>query len=864
MALGQGNLINYGNPVETVSDAMRTTSVQTALQQRTDVNKLKIEELVKSVTSIPLIRDKDKEYLYNKLNGLIQTANNSLKTSGGKGLMSNAITTEIEKYISTAVDDNILNQLANSKKIMTFEKGVADLKNKKPETYNNINYAYAKQKARYNKYISGEIDTIGSLEYNPYVDYKQTIMEKVIKLKQLKGDQTIEVPDGRGGKTVTKISGLTPQEIIEYFPSMISSQEEKQMAIDGWASLSNASPEQIKSVADDFFSTRKEVLNNKISELEAIEQTGTQYQKEEARRTKNAYLQDLESLTQKENQIDKTNPEQIGYMLNKADFLNTASNLFSGKTSVSYEKDETFFAKLKLEQDLEEKTQKEEKERQQKLRDNQIYVSPIKNQEVEPADFYKDVRQNFNTAYNTVIGTSEQAYNDLRTPDEIKTRYEATLRENNYEIRNGKIVSTIPNNKASKAAVAELAFNESGMNNLPFGYDKRISEAGTIRSFLSNALVKAENTFKEELPLKQLVKDLDPLLRTYGADVLAGTDQEDNDINRLSNKYKKYLQSIGGVQNLKEVDKGALLSIALEFNNIRKINDSSSPILESVNIADKAGEKLKTLGVDPFVKSKWTATIGGESLMNDIVKSIPAQDMQGSALFNPKEGNFTIRKLNENEIEITQAQGIKLDKDKNSIGIAPARTVVVRGSDTFNLISQNIDVENKFTLDAQNTPSGFKIKPNIKPQFYNLDSELDFIQNLEGRWLTNVGENVRQSIQSKIGGYDVVKYFSSDEGTRHFLKAYLGNSVSEQQVDSLVDRISSNFDKYNIEYINNNKSNWMVRFSTPSGLEVMGNLSDNPELDSDYTYVLKNMPQLLIMTEIANYLKKSPSKIDSL
>lgn len=863
MPLGQGTLINYGSPIETVSDARLTTSVQTALQQRTDVNKTKIDELINSVTSIPLVREKDKEYLYSKLNGLIQTTNNALKTNS-KGLMSNAVSNEINKYIGTAVDENILKQLANSKNIITFEKGVADLKAKKPDLYNDANYAYSKSKSGYDKYMAGEIDDVGSLEYNPYVDYKQTTMEKALKLKQLKGDQSIEIPDGRGGTTTTKISGLTPQEILEYFPSMITSQEDKQMAIDGWNALRGASPEQVKAQADNFFSTRRTLTESRLTEINALEESGTQSQKAEARRLKAVYNQDLESLNQKEQLVDKSNPEQVGYLLNRADFLNTASNLFSGRTSVTYGKDETFFAKLKLEQDLEEKLRKESKEGKiQDLADNQIYVSPTKNQEVQPADFYKDVRQNFNNSYNTVINTAQDAYNDLRTPSEIKTRYEATLKRDNYEIRNGEIVSTIPNNKVSKASVAETAFNESGMNNLPFGYDKKISEAGTVRNFLSNALLQAEKSFKKDLKIEQIVQDLDPLLRTFGADLLGGTD-DNPEIKNLEQKYKNYIQSVGGINNFKEEDKGVLLNLVSEYNSIRKTGDPKTQNLKSVEIAEKAGEKLKTLGVDPFVKSNWTATIGNESLMTNIANSIPSQDIQGSALFNPKEGNFTVKKLNDNEIEITQAQGIKLDKDKKSIGITPARVVVVRGSDTFNLISQNINVEDTFTLDAQNTPNGFKIKPNIKPEFYSIDSELDFIQNLQGRYETNVSEKVRQEVQSRVGGYNVAKYFSSDEGTKEFLKAYIGDAVSKEQVDNLVNRISKNFDKYSIEYINNNKKNWMVRFSTPSGVEVMGNLNNNPELDGDYTYLLKNMPQLLIMTEVANYLKKSPSKIDSL
>ena len=247
MSLGTGNPISYGQTIPTTDIAQMVGQVQGALQQRFDINTAKVEEMIQNVSSIPLLRDKDKQYLGEKLQGLLNTVNANLKVSGGKGLLNNTITNEINKYITTAIDDNVKKQMKNSQAIINFNKGVEDLKGKKDGGYDTGNYSYALDKAGYSAYMNGETDDIGALEYNPYVDYRATTLEKAVKFKQLKGDQEIEMPDPNDPRYMVKrkVSGLTPQEIIQYFPEMLTPQEEKQMAIEGYNQLKGYKKEVI-------------------------------------------------------------------------------------------------------------------------------------------------------------------------------------------------------------------------------------------------------------------------------------------------------------------------------------------------------------------------------------------------------------------------------------------------------------------------------------------------------------------------------------------------------------------------------------------------------------------------------------------
>lgn len=895
MAFGEVIPIQYSPTIQTTDVAQLAGNVQTALQGRFDVNSAKIEEMIQNVSSVPLLREKDKQYLGEKLNGLLNTVNANLKSSGGRGLLSNSTTAEVNRYITTAIDDNVKQQLANSQNIINFEKGVVGLKGKKDGGYNDANYAYSKYKAGYDNYMSGEVDTLGSLEYSPYVDYQQTTMEKALKLKQLKGDQEIEVPDGRGGKTVTKISGLTAQEVIQYFPGMVSSEEEKQMAIDGWNAFRGAPPQVISQQATDFFNSRKNAIVEEIKSIEAMETVGTQAQIQEAKRRKKMYQDDLQTLIERENQIDKTNPEQVGYLLNKEQFKQTASQLFSGRTSVSYEKDETFFAKAKLEIDLEElelnklKTGLELKEKYGIGADGKpveaqyadsIAVSSVPLQEVPEADYYSATKESFNTAYNTVINTAELAYNDQRTSDEHKTLFNTHLKANGYEVKDGKIVSTVANNKVSKAAASELAFRESGMASLPFGYDKQITQAGLARQFLSQKIGEAEKEIGKEFNTDEFLSDFigaketvsggNLLQRTFrafdvtspnelGANQIIGEGSEERFA--VAKEMQDFVNRNGGEASLKvKMKQNPSL-----LNEMKRLLDKASEVDSQVSSFDyanpleatgKAGKKLKELGVEPFVKSQWKATLGSEGMRQNLINMMPQDELLET--FDAKLP-ITAVKISNDEIRVVQSKGVNAKGE----GKVQAEHIFKRGDSGFELLSKNISLESKFDISVASTPSNFTIKPDNKPKFY-AQTEGNFVEDLITQYQYNINDQVKAELQAQAGGVNLAEVFSTKEGSRAYFQTILKDKVSTEQIDEMINRINNNFENYQISIKNNNKMSWLVQFSTPNGLDVKGNLNNKAELDGDYAYMLKNMPQLLIMLEVAKHLRRNPQDIDKI
>ena len=69
MANAYSTPINYGETISTMDIVQLTGQVQTALQQRFDVNVAKVDDLIQKITSVPLVRDQDKKYLGDRLHG---------------------------------------------------------------------------------------------------------------------------------------------------------------------------------------------------------------------------------------------------------------------------------------------------------------------------------------------------------------------------------------------------------------------------------------------------------------------------------------------------------------------------------------------------------------------------------------------------------------------------------------------------------------------------------------------------------------------------------------------------------------------------------------------------------------------------
>ena len=893
------------------------------LQTRYDTNKAYVDQTLAKYKMLRGLSTSDNEYTAAKVSEAEAVMKEYSRKNGDLSLSTNR--DSLLSALDGVYNDPIVQNAIQNKAVYDkYNTEVSKRKEKGDGSYNDLNYQYGLAKGGVNDYMQGKTKKLSNLSYTPYTDYKKTTMEKAIKFKQLKGDQEIQVPDANnpGYMIKTKISGLTPEEIVNYFPDMLDANETKQMAIEGWGMLSGASPEVIKQQADSFFNTAKAGLSKKIEMENAIfnSSTSTEQQKQEALRLKNSYTAQLTDFQNKENSMDKTDPEQVGYMLNRQGFMNSAANLFSGRKSVTYEVDDKYYKDIdlankereyqldlaKYDMSVVEHNAKMKKDYGvnpdgTKSQDNLWKPSPEAGQKLdEPSEVYTGAKEAYNTSYNNIINATQGAYNDKLTTDNHRKIFEEKLKKDNYEIRNGKIVSTISNNPMSKASAAESAFKESGMYNINYGdsnYEKVISDNAETRGFLGRALMKAEKQMSKDFDTDSFVNDFDNVksaLTTFSptrifdfeenlgvigaiADPITRISRENNKGNTpeeqrredVSVKMDKLIKDNGGKENLrKKVKSNPSLLIAMK-SLLDEAATVDSAITTGISFGNpteatkKVVDALEKEGIRPFIKTKMSVNIPTEQERENIVNLLPQQ-------LNDKDGNPTALNSATFDIKkpITVVTGneyidIVQDKGMNAKGVAlpQAKQRVFKGTPAYNAVMENMSTETGFKLDAKVLPSSYSIKASVRPKFVNASDEV-IHTNLISRYQTNVNQKLKTQLRNEIG-VDPAVFFTTRD-TKLYLRSTLPKTVTDAQIDTFVSNVENNFDKYRIELQPNNGQNWVVKIDSPKSGETTKYLSRGSELDLDYMYIVKNMPQLLIMKELTKQLIEDPEKIDRL
>lgn len=260
--------LTYSPTISTMDIAQLTGQVQTALQQRFDVNVAKVDDLIQKITSVPLVREKDKKYLGDRLNGLLSMVDANSKVD----MTNNNVTRQISNYISTAIDDNVKTQISNSQKIQSFQQEAARIKKEKPELYNDANYVYAMDKSGYTDYMNGETDDLGNLQYKAYYDVPKNLNEPLDKWAKEMGFEKVVDSSVEGGYIYKTVKGktLSEEQIANFIENRIltDSNLKQQLIIDSHYKYRGVSDEDLLK---NYQESVKPILDNmdmKITEVD--------------------------------------------------------------------------------------------------------------------------------------------------------------------------------------------------------------------------------------------------------------------------------------------------------------------------------------------------------------------------------------------------------------------------------------------------------------------------------------------------------------------------------------------------------------------------------------------------------------------
>ena len=119
-------------PALNVADIERTLTVK---QRNYDYNTAQVNQAIAQFGSIDLIRQEDREYLYNNLKSVMNIVNNSDDIDFSKS----GVGSELTSFISKAIDGNVLKQAQNTMAIRKFDNRIEKFKEDNPELYSPVN-----------------------------------------------------------------------------------------------------------------------------------------------------------------------------------------------------------------------------------------------------------------------------------------------------------------------------------------------------------------------------------------------------------------------------------------------------------------------------------------------------------------------------------------------------------------------------------------------------------------------------------------------------------------------------------------------------------------------------------------------------
>lgn len=244
------------------------------MQQKIDTNRQAINEYADYIINSDIIKPQDREYLQNRLNGLIQDVNNVYRKSN---LASDGIARSIQARLGEALDTRVLNAIAGTREIRAFSEKMEDMKLNNPKMYSPINEAeaFADAVAWMN---DGQVGTrLNPIHYTPYTDYHAEIDEKMKNFISLNKGKKVNVPvtDSNGNRTGEMremyIDGMSYAQVRDIAMASISENGKAQMQLEGrYMARTNPDLFNVQSTSDflkgyiDDFSVKEESIRAKL------------------------------------------------------------------------------------------------------------------------------------------------------------------------------------------------------------------------------------------------------------------------------------------------------------------------------------------------------------------------------------------------------------------------------------------------------------------------------------------------------------------------------------------------------------------------------------------------------------------------
>jgi hypothetical protein len=860
MASYQSNLDQF-NAYQAPGDLNLINQTLAINQQKYDVgeqayednlSKLKLQEDL-------LLRPEDKQRFARNVQGLIDEVNNK---EGGINWAKRGLTNKINSYTKQALDDYTLDQIGISQQIKSFNAEVQEKKKKNDGSYSDVNYAYSQNQAGIGDYLKGvdangnKVDTIGNLQYHNYVDVTESALKKVKAFKDLRGDESVEVPftDANGvmRTKTTKVNGLSESELLAYVPQILSPEEGKQLQINGWAKFQGDGGLQ---VAQETFKNYTKDVNANLDEniaklnIEANNKNISQEQRDKAHADKQTQEDLKRQYSTAFNSIDPNDAASIGGFLETVNWKTNFAKMAGAKPSISYDTDAAAYSAANLELAQREELRKAEKHpyELEKLKQDVsaatttgavgvgaggVSLSTIAPEKVEETQPYVSLVKDFGQQSASIVAIGNTTLAGGGVDDNTKKAYSDSY---NDAIKRGY----------APATATKIAFDKSGMANL---FPEQYAD-------IQEAYIRRGNT-------ATVIQDSDKaIIDTFNSDpnkYLEGVNQQLIRYNKIMNlsrgahrnaeeeKLVSFVTSNGGIKGIIEKAKGK--DGEKVVGQLLKLSGTSDVLEEDA--LGKRNEIVVKRG-QGVVNTAQIATVTNPKLAEQIINAIPQEE--GKVPFDSKQG-ITYKALPSGEFEITQS-GTK-EGGKGMYGSSRKYTVKPT-DDLYKVLSSlTLNEAQRRGVTASNSTTAIK---NENIQYLDYNNE-DVTTTAGGYIDKTLGKFVMKS------GVNPARYLTK-ETTSDVLKQGLSGIVPTEKIDRLVQLMSTDtYNKFSV-IATPQQGQYKITTNLTSGgapLLLLGSNSNQDVMNKQLLLFIKQYPQISVGEAMLQYLRKHPTEIDTI
>ncbi len=799
------------------------------------------------------LRESDNEYISARL----KEAQGIVNGYGKKDYSITATKDTLLGNLKSITEDPIVKSaVLNRAKYDQANAQVAEKKKKNDGSYSDTNYAYMLDQGGYNAYMKGEIKDLGNLEYHNYIDVTKTALDKVKSFKDLRGDESIEIPftdtDGVKRTRTTTVKGLTDSEILAYMPQILSPDESKQLQINGWAKYQGAGGLEVAQTT--FKNYTREVesnLDENIAKYDAEYKNKniTQEERDKAFQNKTAEEDKKKQYIAGFSSVNINDAASIGGFLETTNWKTNFAKLAGAKTSISYDTDAAAYSAANLELSQREELRKAEKypyelaKLQQELSPTTtgigattgVSLSTVAPEEVEDTQPYVALVKDFAKQSAGIVAIGSTTLEAGGVDDNTKATYQTNY---NDAIKKG----------FAPATATKMAFSKSGMSNLFPEQYANILEEYTRRGNTATVIRKAEDTVIDTFVknpnkyLEQARTSLEGYNKILG---YSGGNPPKTEEVQKQKQLNDFVNSNGGFQSLSQKLK--------DPKNVNLVNQFAKLVPESELVEDSKSKQNEVVAKkgQGIVNTAQIATVTNPKLAEQIINAIPQE--QGKIPFDPKQG-ITYRSTPAGDFEIVQSgakEGVK--------GLyGTARIYTVKPTDDLYKVLNNLTANEAQRREV--TAGNYTTAINNENIQY-LDPNNEALLNKAGVFV----ENTMKGFQ--MGSRTNPAVYLTKDSTFEVFKSKLRGVVAEDKLEALTELMAKDsYNKFTVSAVPT-QGQWTLSTTLKKGgspLLLKSSDTNKETMDKQLLLFVKQYPQILIGESMLQYLQKHPKEIDTI